>query len=296
MMRRILAGVAAVALTGAQPSVAAQTPQGTPPPDTKQPTAPRRETPVLRTTTRLVQVSVVAQDKHGEPATDLAKEDFRVFDRGAEQKIEFFSMEAQRLLPAEGPALPKDTWTNRLRQREGIPASVTLILLDGLNTQYQDQSYAHEQLVRFLSQLRPEEHVALYTLGSDLRILHDFTRDATSLLRALSREKGYNGPRVPEEEPDTGVKDSGIAALDDLLRTANAAITQNTYIHRAYRTVDALEAIAMHVAAIPGRKNLIWLSGGFPISVGYEGLPVRGGPQEQTIGNFGNCWSGRRGR
>ena len=238
----------------------------------KKATGSTQTAPALRATTRLIQVSVVAQDKHGQPVTDLKRDEFRVFDKGAEQKVEFFAMETQRLLPAEAAPLPRDTWTNRMTQREGVPASVTLILLDGLNTKVADQRYAEDQVVKFLSQIHPEDHIALYTLGSDLRVLHDFTRDSTSLLRALSKYKGYNGPKLPEEGGDEG--NTGLDALDQFIQNANAAITENMYIQRAYRTVAALEAIAQHVAPIPGRKSLIWVSGGFPITIAYDGLPV----------------------
>ena len=41
-------------------------------------------------------------------------------------------------------------------------------------------------------------------------------------------------------------------------------------IDRARRTTDALTAIARHISIIPGRKNLIWVSGSFPIGVGTD--------------------------
>jgi hypothetical protein len=35
-------------------------------------------------------------------------------------------------------------------------------------------------------------------------------------------------------------------------------------------TTDALQAIARHLGSLPGRKNLVWISGSFPIAIGYE--------------------------
>jgi hypothetical protein len=37
--------------------------------------------PVIRTSTRLVQVNVIVRDKNG-PVSDLAQDDFKVFDKG----------------------------------------------------------------------------------------------------------------------------------------------------------------------------------------------------------------------
>ena len=39
---------------------------------------------------------------------------------------------------------------------------------------------------------------------------------------------------------------------------------------RATRTAAALETIAGHLQGIPGRKTLIWISGGFPIQLGLR--------------------------
>ena len=94
-------------------------------------------------------------------------------------------------LPATAtPApLPSGTYTNRLTARAGVPNSITVILLDGLNTSITDQAFARRGVAKFLGQLQPEDRVAVYTLGRDLRILHDFTNDASSLLRAVYQFK-----------------------------------------------------------------------------------------------------------
>ena len=43
-------------------------------------------------------------------------------------------------------------------------------------------------------------------------------------------------------------------------------------INRTRQTLKAIEAIAQHVSRLPGRKNLIWISGGFPFSIGFDDL------------------------
>jgi VWFA-related protein len=39
-------------------------------------------------------------------------------------------------------------------------------------------------------------------------------------------------------------------------------------------TLHALEAVARHVNGVPGRKNLVWISAAFPISVGFSTGPM----------------------
>src|SRR5436305_14237131 len=148
---------------------------------------------VMKVTTHLVQVNVVAHGKKNEAVDDLKKEDFRIFDNGQPQEIATFSLEASK--PAEEklrrtPPLPQNTFTNRVELRPNSPNSVTVMLLDGLNTKFQDQAYARQQLIKMLGQLQPDDRVAIYTLGRELKIIHDFTADASSILRALGKEKG----------------------------------------------------------------------------------------------------------
>jgi len=281
-----LGGLAAVLVAGAQPGASHPGPQGTaaaPGPQQPGPAAPpKTPAPVVRTTTRLVQVTVVAHHK-GSPVADMTQDDFHVFDNGQEQTIAFFSKETGHVLEEPAAPLPKDTWSNRTETRKGIPINVTMILYDGLNTRVMDQNFAREQIVKFLSAIRPEDRVALYTLGKDLRVLHDFTSDATSLLRVLSKYKGYTGPEIPssaldpETEPEVGAGMSPAAAaaaanINSFLQGVDEAYNQMQTVNRVARTADALEAIAAHVAGIPGRKNLIWVSGAFPFTMGFDNL------------------------
>jgi hypothetical protein len=51
-------------------------------------------------------------------------------------------------------------------------------------------------------------------------------------------------------------------------------------------TANALRVIANHVSTIPGRKNLVWVTGSFPFSIVVErlGAPER---QNETAGPYG---------
>ncbi len=122
---------------------------------------------VLRSTTRLVQVNVVVQDKNGRPVANLKKEDFVLRDNGKTQEIRIFSVESKDQLYAPAAQLPPNVFSNRLEQRSGAPANVTAILLDGLNTKWGDQAVARQQIIRYLERLQPQDRVGLYTLGRE---------------------------------------------------------------------------------------------------------------------------------
>ncbi len=60
---------------------------------------------VLRVTSRLVEVSVVAQDKKGDPVRDLTRGDFTLTDNKQPQKIAVFSQEIAESGPATGASI-----------------------------------------------------------------------------------------------------------------------------------------------------------------------------------------------
>jgi len=100
--------------------------------------APRGET-VLRAETRLIEVNVVAQDSKGRAVNDLTRHDFKLFDNGKEVPIDVFAAESADTTPLMTTTLPPNTLTNRV---QGVPPTVTIILLDGLNTSFEDQTWA----------------------------------------------------------------------------------------------------------------------------------------------------------
>src|SRR6266849_2065202 len=173
--------------------------------------------------------------------------------------------------PAEPP--PPNLFSNRFEQKSGTPASVTVILLDALNTKFEDMAYARQQIIKFLGQVQPQDRVALYSLTTHLTVLHDFTSDATRLLQALDRFKRHSSATLAasEPDPDSGPAETGIAQLDAFLSGAFQREADFFTTNRARQTAGAIEAIANHVARLPGRKNLIWVSGGFPFYIGFDG-------------------------
>jgi len=230
--------------------------------------------PAIRTTTRLVQVSVVVHDGHGNPITDLTKDDFVVLDEKQAQEIRIFSVETNSVPANPSRPLPADQYTNRFEKQGEVPTSVTVILFDGLNTKVTDQAYAKQQVVKFIqTQVKPQDRVAIYSLGSDLRILHDFTNDSSSLLAALGAYNGRYSP-LPDASEPSPYEDADDNVSDFM---ANAFQHEaNFYMqNRVHQTVEALTAIANHVGTLPGRKNLIWVSAAFPFSLGFDGQQQR---------------------
>lgn len=230
----------------------------------------------IRSSTRLVQLSVIALDGKGEPLTGLKKEDFTVLDEGQPQNISFFSCGTPP--PASRPpALPPNYFTNRFDLKGEDPGAVTVVLFDSLNTSPQDQSFVRKQILRFLQTVKPQDHVALYALSTNLIVLHDFTRDVSALVDAVNR---FTPKELAAFDASTSkaIDFAGLSGdpqwqgFQNALNNAEGQIADQNTLNRIGTTAAALQIIAAHVASISGRKNLIWVSGGFPIQIGMAKL------------------------
>lgn len=238
--------------------------------------------PTFRATTRLVEVNVVVQDARGRPVTDLHRGDFTLYEDGKEQPIELFAVESSQGASSttqapgtpqtprpESPALPPaaSDFTNRLAVRGGI----TIILFDRLNTSFEDQRRARDQIASYLGRLSPGDRVALYVLESDVvRVLHDFTADSASLVKAMSRSrsKASQAAQAANSTP-IAPANSGSAsedlAVEAWLSDSMTVVSEFFLRNRAQSTMAAFETIAQRLAGIRGRKNLVWVSSAFPM-------------------------------
>ena len=222
----------------------------------------------LRVATRLVQMDVIVLDKRGNPVSGLTKDDFVVLDNKSPRTIQLFSTETTQVLPG-APPLPAGTYTNEI-QAAGVPSNLTVILLDSFNTESADQAYMRSQIAKFLRTLRAEDRVALYTLGAHLRVLQEFTSEAASLDASL---KKYVGERAVDMDV---AKSHSMSVVNTNLQTLSddSGIDENQTFAMDHRhpTAEALRIIADHLGSLPGRKNLLWVSGSFPFSLEANNL------------------------
>ena len=124
---------------------------------------------------------------------------------------------------------------------------------------------AKAHLVEFIKTLDPKDRVAIYGLGETLRVLSDFTNDRDRLLAVLNTYDTASKTNRDAVEP--GALHTPVPGQFNPLSDAQAlelAATINE--RRAEATMSALQSIASHVANIPGRKNLVWLTANLPFS------------------------------
>jgi VWFA-related protein len=266
------------------------------------PPAPEIPPPAIRVTTHMVLVDVVVTDKQGKPIPGLRPEDFVVEENGKNQKIASLSTPNENSA-SPIPVLPSGIYSNRPQYRSTGP--ITLMLLDAINTPFADQAYARRQMLNFVrEQYRPGERMGIFTLTGPLNVLQDFTTDPQILYAALQsyrvRAQDFtpvpprgidsgDGPAtarqvvtdldassLPRSDATTGAGSMSSADAQAELRAFESVEVAYAKEQRAVLTLNALNSLARILGGLPGRKNLIWVTGDLPFSFIPEDRTVSG--------------------
>jgi VWFA-related protein len=232
---------------------------------------------VLHSNTNLVLVDVVVADR-GKPIHGLDRARFHVLEDGHEQTLTAFDEHQTAGRPQALPhvvKLPPNTFSNDpIYPDTGV---VNVLLLDGLNTPVMNQMDVRRTMIDYMGKIKPGTPLAIFTLASRLRLVAGFTTDTALLVKALKEAK--TGPEQamgglsPETDKSTSqlIADLGVMAPSQFnvasLQQFTADFVAFQTDTRVTITLNALQELARYLSAIPGRKNLIWFSGSFPISL-----------------------------
>jgi len=235
---------------------------------------------VLKSITRLVVVDVVATNGDG-AVTDLKQDDFTVLEDGKEQKIRVFNFQQPQLHTNQPGATavaaskpPENVYSNVARF--SASSSLNILLLDALNTNLPHQAYVRDQMIRYLQKMPEGQPVAVYMLSTKLTLLQDFTDDPEVLKKVAKEIKTNMSPLLDNPAGGTdaellpaGLADSGLMPaqmLSAMQSFEQERVAFQTDLRMTY-TLNALTSIARALSGYPGRKNLIWISEAFPLSI-----------------------------
>ena len=232
----------------------------------------------------LVLLPTVVTDRSGVPVTGLKKEDFYVAENKHSQKISIF----EEITTSPGQIRrvdPHDSGFTNAVAPEAKAQRLTLILLDTLNTQFADQVRARRELLKLVEEtLKPDEPVALMNITSrGLNVLNDFTTDPTVLAAAIRKVRAQESVAEKNADEQSDME----TMLDSRRLRGRAPVTQdmiadelNGFQHGAFErfqqyqldnsvitTLQALRQIAESFSGVPGRKSLLWITGGLPFEV-----------------------------
>lgn len=182
----------------------------------------------LQANTRVVLTDVTVTDKQGNPVEGLKTSDFQIFDNNKQQEIASFEEHRRgdtrdSLQPISMPG----TYSNDYLAHP--PHVLNVVFLDLTNIEIEDQMYLNYQLGKFFDALKPDEPIAVYArTGGASILLQGFASDR-ALLRAAVRKVIPRFPAIGREY------------MDD------------------FQTLRQME---FYLGQIPGRKNVLWFSGG----------------------------------
>ena len=233
-------------------------------------TAPDSPSVTIRSNVRLVQIDVIARDKHGEPVPGLEAKDFTLLDDGVPQKIRRISVEHGdqpkngRPPVGDAPIPPGPQTFSNTHPDNVVP---TVILFDALNTSIEDQSSMRKGLLQSLNCLKEGTPVALLILGDDLTVVSDFTTSSISLTKVTQdtfhpREEGFGAA--------LNVRKTGNAIADAMMRKALSKAFRADEHERMARTLTALNVICERLSRMRGRKSLLWITAGLSTPDGYR--------------------------
>lgn len=236
--------------------------------------------PTFRAQANLVLVDVVATDAHNRPVDHLTAKDFTVLEDGKPQTLKLFEEHLPQTAPAvPAPKLAPGVFTNRSAVADGGPLNV--IVLDKLNTPTKNQPYLNEQLVKYLQDAPPGQRVAIFGFGTRLYLLQGFTSDPKQLLSFLKSKRALSpdsplldgveegGDNMAVDTLEDAAYDGELGAADMLQHLRQFMADQQAFQQqlRVRYTLDDFNALARYLANLPGRKNLLWFSGSFPLSI-----------------------------
>ncbi|MFQ5348894.1 MAG: VWA domain-containing protein, partial [Thermoanaerobaculia bacterium] len=218
---------------------------------------------------RVVNIEVVVTDKKGVPVYGLGPDDFRLTVDGAEVEIDYFTEVRGGIgVTAAGEG---ETVAGIPGVQPGSPVGTSyLLFIDELFTLAEDREVVFDEIISQLPGLGLEDRMAIVAFdGTRLEMLSNWSSSSDELIRTLRRAVG---------RPTLGFRQlAELRRYDrDTAQTLEPAFsTELDHVERDYisrltetvrRSVAAATATLRSFAQPPGRKLMLLLSGGWPLS------------------------------
>jgi VWFA-related protein len=196
-------------------------------------------------------LDVVVTDRKGNLVHRvLGRDDFKVLEQGEPQTILSFEPPSEHQMPAGNKPI-----VNSAADLKKIgDAPVTLLVLDELNSRFEDMSFARQMMVKYLSSqpaVLKQPTALMIAENYTFHQVHDYTQNRDELLEIVKKHV----PQYPTQLMNS--RRGGPGAVE-----------------RIGQVLAALQQIAQASTGTSGRKNLIWVGNGFP-SVDLVSLDVK---------------------
>ncbi len=201
----------------------------------------------LQTTTRIVLTDVIVTDRKGNPVHGLRASDFQIFDNNKPQVLSSFEEHTTTpIAPIEQASTSPGVYSNKFLLH--LPPVLNIIVIDITNLELPDQMYLYYELNRFIKNLPAGQPIAIYWQSAEHNLmLQNFTTDHALLSAAVRKA-------IPHFPPPA----------------------RGYYVDSGF---IALQAIEHDFEQYPGRKNILWFSGGSTLFLAPD-------PMDQNLGPF----------
>jgi VWFA-related protein len=236
----------------------------------------------FKSTTVLVQVPAVVTDKSGNHIHGLTQGDFVVLEGGKEQKIATFEEVVASFSPLPSAPPRGNQFSNFAVGEKQEPRPVTIVLLDTVNTPLLDQSYGRRELLKYLSRNLDSTDVSGLAIitGHGLKVVQRLTGDSARLVEAL-KKVGNEAPAMTGISADAQAAaltgdvtrfdpasllngGDALSVLQDFVSTPEAEIASYQQDRAIETTLQGFLELAWSLSGVPGRKSVVWATGGFP--------------------------------
>jgi len=190
----------------------------------------------LQLNVQAVVLDIVVTNSKGEVVPNLRKDDFQVFEDKVPQVVQSLDPPPPTRPVSANPSIDSTAELDRVEPK----APVTLIVLDEINTRFEDEAFARYSLKKFLDNQGDKLQQPTLLGAVDMQhftLLHDYTTSKQELLDALE----HHFVAYPYHM-------EGASWKAEQFNASFAAL------------IEIAEATAGH----PGHKSLLWVGRGFP--------------------------------
>jgi VWFA-related protein len=239
---------------------------------------------------------VYVTDKKGRAITDLAEDDFQVYQDGDLKQITNFKLYTDEIIRTEYEELADLGTPQASPEAEATVASgpqpVHLVLyIDNQNLDPLDRNRVLSQAREFVrNHLHPPAQMMVVAYQRTFEVLQEFTSDPAEVLRALRVVRTYTGGRSSHDSTRRDIADR-IKQIISETRASTAtqrgrqsgqragewsevySMVENfarESINDLHFTFDALRQIITSLSGLPGKKGIIYVSNGLPMVPGIE--------------------------
>ncbi|HEV7508394.1 MAG TPA: VWA domain-containing protein [Thermoanaerobaculia bacterium] len=231
----------------------------------------------------VVNVEVYVTDASGKPVTGLRERDFDVREDGRRVSVSNFAALAGSGAAARNSATPAD----RPETPGATPAEPAepwnlIVFVDNAEIHPASRTRALQQVRDFLAhKLAPEDRVMVVSLDTGMRVRLPFSTDRAAVDAALKEVEGLaaqglsiDRARRQAYQNIMTVQEAALSAPNphacpqDIARPAHDFASARR--DEVFRTLGGLTVLVNSLSGVPGRKALLYVSDGLPVTPGEE--------------------------